>query len=106
LGWFVARQAMQASSKNDVTPKVTAELTAERTAREAVEGKLKAANLSLGRREAMIADLKSKVAGLQEQLDKDDRFELIDRAVNAEVSIPCLITFHRGLVCFSDTLAE
>lgn len=41
------------------------------------------------RLQTIISDLKSKVASLQEQLQQDDRFELIDRAVNAEVRPPC-----------------
>eukprot|EP00873_Tetraselmis_striata_P027154 jgi/Tetstr1/447418/TSEL_034852.t2 len=80
-------KALQASAKSDTMPKLSAELTAERTARETAESNLKAAKLSLGRRETMIADLKAKAANLQQQLQQDDRFELIDRAVNAEAKL-------------------
>ena len=35
--------------------------------------------------QAITNDLKSKVAELQMQLQRDDRLELIERAINAEV---------------------
>eukprot|EP00873_Tetraselmis_striata_P017691 jgi/Tetstr1/437955/TSEL_026585.t1 len=93
-------------SNCDTTPKLSAELSAERTAGETAESNLKAAKLSLGLQETMITDLKAKAANLQQ----DDHFELIDRAVNAEAKLKATASSaarkEAQIRCLQERLAE